>query len=109
MTGARSAPPMKPMPSKFVPLGERVLVRLDVHDGRSAGGIHLPETAAHSMTGTVEAVGGGVKDKALVPGLKVHFTRFAGATGDEIEPGVFCVLEAHLAGYFAPRAKRRKR
>jgi co-chaperonin GroES (HSP10) len=84
-------------------------VRLDIHDGRTKGGIFVPSTAQHSMTGVVEAVGKGVKDKALVPGVKVHFTRFAGATGDEIADGVICVGEAQLAGYFAPQAKRRKR
>lgn len=98
--------------TNFIPLADRILVRLDIHDGRTRSGLFVPPTAQHSMTGTIEAVGKGVKDKALVPGVKVHFTRFAGAVGDEIADGVLCVQEAQLAGYFdptAPKLKLRKR
>lgn len=94
---------------KFIPIGDRVLVQLDVASGKTRSGIYVPESAAHSMTGIVVAVGAGVKCKALVPGARVHMTRFAGATADEIEPGVICTQEMHLAGVYSSGRRSRKK
>jgi len=71
---------------KFRPLHDRVLVRRDDAEQKTAGGIILPETAEEKpMTGEIVAVGNGhVNDNGEVrpldvkSGDKVIFSKWAG-------------------------------
>jgi chaperonin GroES len=93
------------------PIGDRIVVRREAAEAKTAGGILLPDTAKNKpQRGTVLAVGPGKlqKDGTRTPlqlkvGDKVLFTSWAGdefkdrATGDELllmhEGDVLCVLE----------------
>jgi chaperonin GroES len=79
---------------KLQPLGERVVVRREESEERTAGGIVLPDTAKEKPTrGIIEAVGNGKllddgsRGKLQVKvGERVLFTSWAGETfkiGDE--------------------------
>jgi|SRR4051812_18891474 len=73
---------------KLQPLGDRVVVRREESEQRTAGGIVLPDTAKEKPTrGVVEAVGNGKllddgsRGKLQVqPGDRVLFTSWAGET-----------------------------
>ncbi|MDR2658846.1 MAG: co-chaperone GroES [Spirochaetaceae bacterium] len=63
------------------PLGDRVLVKIEKAETKSAGGIIIPDTAQEkTQTGTVVAVGPGTeKEKITVsPGQKVMYDKYAG-------------------------------
>lgn len=72
------------------PIGNRVVVRRDEPEGKSAGGILLPDVAKNRpMRGTVVAVGpgrmrddGSVTPMQLAAGDRVLFTNY---TGSEVE------------------------
>ncbi|MDR2521187.1 MAG: co-chaperone GroES [Spirochaetaceae bacterium] len=64
------------------PLSDRVLVKIEQAETKSAGGIIIPDTAQEkTQTGTVCAVGPGTeKEKVTVsPGQKVMYDKYAGA------------------------------
>jgi chaperonin GroES len=63
------------------PLSDRVLVKIEKAETKSAGGIIIPDTAQEkTQTGTVVAVGPGTeKEKVTVsPGQKVMYDKYAG-------------------------------
>ncbi|MFP4619475.1 MAG: co-chaperone GroES, partial [Spirochaetaceae bacterium] len=63
---------------KIKPLGDRVLVKLEEVEEKTAGGIFIPQTAQEkTQTGIVEAVGEdeGITVKA---GQKVMYDKYAG-------------------------------
>jgi chaperonin GroES len=63
------------------PLSDRVLVKIEKAEAKSAGGIIIPDTAQEkTQTGTVVAVGPGTeKEKITVsPGQKVMYDKYAG-------------------------------
>ena len=79
---------------KLEPLGDRVVIRRESSEERTAGGIVLPDTAKEKPSrGTVEAVGNGkllddgTRSKSQVKiGDRVLFTSWGGETfkvGDE--------------------------
>lgn len=92
------------------PIGDRIVVRREVAEGKTAGGILLPETAKNKpQRGTVLAVGPGKMkpdgtraEMQLKVGDKVLFTSWAGdefkdrgADGDILlmhEGDVMCVI-----------------
>ncbi len=94
---------------RLQPLGERLVVQREESEGRTAGGILLPDTAKEKPTrGKVIAVGNGrlLKDGTrsalqLKAGDRVLFSTYAGETvevdGEEYlllrEDDVFAVLE----------------
>jgi chaperonin GroES len=64
------------------PLSDRVLVKIEKAETKSAGGIIIPDTAQEkTQTGTVVAVGPGTeKEKVTVsPGQKVMYDKYAGS------------------------------
>jgi chaperonin GroES len=63
------------------PLSDRVLVKIEKAETKSAGGIIIPDTAQEkTQTGTVVATGPGTeKEKITVsPGQKVMYDKYAG-------------------------------
>jgi chaperonin GroES len=72
---------------KVKPCGDRVLVKIQEGENKTAGGIIIPQTAQEkTQTGVVVAVGPGTKnDKgvleplALEVGQKVMYDKYAGA------------------------------
>lgn len=66
---------------KVKPLGDRVLVKLEKNEAKTAGGIIIPDTAQEkTQTGTVVSVGTGTeKDPITVKaGDKVMYDKYAG-------------------------------
>jgi chaperonin GroES len=66
---------------KVKPLGDRVMVKLEKNEAKTAGGIIIPDTAQEkTQQGTVVAVGeGDEKVKITVnPGQKVMYDKYAG-------------------------------
>ena len=71
---------------KVKPLGDRVLVKVQEGESKSAGGIIIPQTAQEkTQTGAVVAVGPGVRDDAgklialdVKVGDKVMYDKYAG-------------------------------
>ncbi|MFN7805136.1 MAG: co-chaperone GroES [Planctomycetaceae bacterium] len=78
--------------SKLVPLHDRVVLKRDEAEGKTAGGIVLPDTAKDKpQKGTVVSVGEGSVTRdgkrhplTLKPGDRVIFSSYA---GDEINVG----------------------
>jgi len=78
--------------SKLVPLHDRIVLKRDEAEGKTAGGIVLPDTAKDKpQKGTVISVGEGVITRdgkrhalTLKPGDRVIFSSYA---GDEINVG----------------------
>lgn len=63
------------------PLSERVLVKIDSAETKSAGGIIIPDTAQEkTQKGTVVAVGPGTEKVKITvsPGQKVMYDKYAG-------------------------------
>lgn len=70
---------------KIKPLGTRVLVKPSIEEGKTTGGIIIPDSAKEKQqSGVVLAVGGGSKDNPMEVkvGDKVLFGKF---TGTEIQ------------------------
>jgi len=66
---------------KVIPLGDRVMVKLEKNEAKTAGGIIIPDTAQEkTQQGTVTAVGPGTeKEKITVKnGDKVMYDKYAG-------------------------------
>ena len=96
MATATKAPPKSKSASKLQPLGDRVVVQREEGEGKTAGGILLPDAAKEKpQRGTVVSVGNGKllddgsRGKLQVrPGDRVIFTTWAGETfkidGDEL-------------------------
>ncbi|ORC31778.1 co-chaperone GroES [Marispirochaeta aestuarii] len=65
---------------KVNPIGDRVLVKLEEVEEKTASGIFIPQTAQEkTQTGIVEAVG---DDESITvkPGQKVMYDKYAGTT-----------------------------
>jgi chaperonin GroES len=66
---------------KVIPLGDRVMVKLEKNEAKTAGGIIIPDTAQEkTQQGIVTAVGPGTeKEKITVKnGDKVMYDKYAG-------------------------------
>jgi chaperonin GroES len=66
---------------KVKPLADRVMVKLEKNESKTAGGIIIPDTAQEkTQTGTVVSAGPGTeKEKITVsPGQKVMYDKYAG-------------------------------
>ena len=63
---------------RFKPLKERVFVRYNEEDEKSAGGLFIPDTAKEKpQRGTVEAVGSEVKEVKV--GETILFDKYSGS------------------------------
>ncbi|MCL2719835.1 MAG: co-chaperone GroES [Treponema sp.] len=66
---------------KVRPLADRVMVKLEKNEAKTAGGIIIPDTAQEkTQTGTVVAVGTGTEKVAITVknGDKVMYDKYAG-------------------------------
>ncbi len=66
---------------KILPLGDRVLVKQEESEEKSAGGIYIPETAQEkTQSGVVVAVGDDKDAITVKKGQKVMYDKYAGTT-----------------------------
>ncbi len=66
---------------KIRPLGDRVLVKQEESEEKSAGGIYIPETAQEkTQSGVVVAVGDDKDAITVKKGQKVMYDKYAGTT-----------------------------
>ena len=64
---------------KVKPIGDRVLVRMEEVEEKTAGGIFIPQTAQEkTQTGVVEAVGDDKDVITIKKGDKVMYDKYAG-------------------------------
>ena len=66
---------------KVRPLGDRVMVKLEKNEAKTAGGIIIPDTAQEkTQQGTVTAVGPGTEKEPITVknGDKVMYDKYAG-------------------------------
>ncbi|WP_028974004.1 co-chaperone GroES [Spirochaeta cellobiosiphila] len=77
---------------KVKPLGDRVLIKIEEAETKTASGLYIPQTAQEkTQTGVVEAVG---DDKDLITvsvGQKVMYDKYAG-TNLKIENDEYLVI-----------------
>jgi chaperonin GroES len=67
---------------KVKPLADRVMVKLEKNEAKTAGGIIIPDTAQEkTQTGVVVAVGAGTEKEPITVkvGDKVMYDKYAGA------------------------------
>ena len=77
---------------KIKPLGDRVLVKLEEVEEKTAGGIFIPQTAQEkTQTGVVEAVG---EDETIEvkKGEKVMYDKYAGTQVTDNEGTEFLLV-----------------
>jgi chaperonin GroES len=78
---------------KVKPLADRVLVKLEKTEAKTAGGIIIPDTAQEkTQTGTVVEVGDDKDVIKVKAGQKVMYDKYAG-TQVKIDGGEFLVLK----------------
>ena len=66
---------------KVKPLGDRVMVKLEKNEAKTAGGIIIPDTAQEkTQQGVVVEVGPGTEKEQITvkPGQKVMYDKYAG-------------------------------
>ena len=66
---------------KVKPLGDRVVVKLEKNEAKTAGGIIIPDTAQEkTQQGVVVEVGPGTEKEPITvkPGQKVMYDKYAG-------------------------------
>ena len=101
---------------RFKPLHDRVLVRRLEEDGKTAGGIIVPDTAKEKpMRGEVMAVGAGARDEAgkLVPldvkvGDEVLFGKWSGTEVKMDGEELLIMKEADIMGIIEPAKAGKK-
>ncbi len=66
---------------KIKPIGDRVLVKAEEVEEKTAGGIFIPQTAQEkTQTGVVEAIGDDKENIKVSVGQKVMYDKYAGTT-----------------------------
>ena len=66
---------------KIKPLGDRVLVKMEEVEEKTAGGIFIPQTAQEkTQTGVVVAVGDDKDAISVKKGDKIMYDKYAGTT-----------------------------
>ena len=64
---------------KVKPIGDRVLVRMEEGEEKTAGGIFIPQTAQEkTQTGVVEAIGDDKDVITVKKGDKIMYDKYAG-------------------------------
>lgn len=88
---------------KFKPTGDRILVKRDQVEERSAGGIYLPETAREkerAQGGLVLAIGAGKRDGngnriplEIQQGDRIYFGKYAGTeAGKDVDGSELIII-----------------
>ncbi len=101
---------------KFRPLHDRVVVRRIDSEGKSAGGIIIPDTAQEKpQEGEIVAAGPGARDEAgkLVPldvkaGDRILFGKWSGTEVKIDGEDLLIMKESDVMGVIEVRAARRK-
>ena len=66
---------------KITPLGDRVLVKMEEVEEKTAGGLFIPQTAQEkTQTGTVVAIGDDKDAITVKKGDKIMYDKYAGTT-----------------------------
>ena len=66
---------------KVKPIGDRVLVRMEEGEEKTAGGIFIPQTAQEkTQTGVVEAIGDDKDVITVKKGDKIMYDKYAGTS-----------------------------
>lgn len=69
----------KEQPMIFKPLGDRVLIKIEEAEKKTASGLFIPDTAAEKkQTGVVIAIGTDKDVIQVTPGQKVMFDQYSG-------------------------------
>ena len=78
---------------KVKPLADRVLVKIEKSEAKSAGGIIIPDTAQEkTQTGVVSEVGDDKEVIKVKAGQKIMYDKYAG-TQVKIDGGEFLILK----------------
>ncbi len=101
---------------QFRPLGDRVVVRRVEEDGRTAGGIIVPDTAKEKpMQGEVLAVGPGKRDDAgarhrpdVAEGDRVLFGKWTGTEVKIDGEDLVIITETDIFGVFKVAGEKQK-
>lgn len=95
---------MATLESQFKPMGDRVLVKRDPIEERSAGGIYIPASSAAreregAQGGVVLAIGAGKRDAQgnhipleVKKGDRVYFGKYAGTEAGKDAEGVELII-----------------
>jgi chaperonin GroES len=84
--------------SKFSPLNERVLLKVETEIEKKKGGLFIPEASQEKST-TAEVIA--VYDGCKIPlGTKVMFSKYSGTTIEKDGAEYKLVLEKDLLGKF---------
>ncbi|MDR1931924.1 MAG: co-chaperone GroES [Spirochaetales bacterium] len=66
---------------KLQPIGDRILLKVEAAETKTAGGLYIPDTAQEkTQTGKVIAVGDDKDAIKVKPGDKVMYDKYAGTT-----------------------------
>lgn len=66
---------------KITPLGERVLIKISESEGKTKGGLYIPQTAQEkTQTGVVAAIGDDKEAIKVKVGDKVMYDKYAGTS-----------------------------
>jgi chaperonin GroES len=78
---------------KVTPLADRVMVKLEKNEAKTAGGIIIPDTAQEkTQTGTVAEIGDDKEVIKVKPGQKVMYDKYAG-TQVKIDGSEYLILK----------------
>jgi len=77
----------------FQPLGDRVLLKVQEVETKTASGIYIPENASQEKPTTAEVVAIGSEVKDVVVGDTVIYTKFARSAEVKIDGVDYLVME----------------
>ena len=77
----------------FQPLGDRVLLKVEEVETKTASGIYIPENASQEKPTTAEVVAIGSEVKELVVGDTIMYTKFARTSTVTIDGVEYLVME----------------
>jgi len=77
----------------FQPLGDRVLVKVEEVETKTASGIYIPENASQEKPTTAQVVAIGSEVKELVVGDTIMYTKFARTSTVTIDGVEYLVME----------------
>ena len=76
------------------PLGERVLVKMDKVEEKTAGGIFIPQTAQEkTQVGVVTAVGSDKEEIKVKVGQKIMYDKYAG-TSIKVDGAEYLIIKS---------------
>ncbi|MEA3289339.1 MAG: co-chaperone GroES [Campylobacterota bacterium] len=85
----------------FQPLGDRVLVKVQEPETKTASGIIIPDNASKEKPTTAEVISVGPDVKDVVAGDKVVYTKFARSAAVTLDNEEYLVMEiSEILGVF---------